>query len=131
MTSITNLLKTNLMLNRYLMIQAVLRMKSKDVYEEFFKRKRLFEFSNFSRDFKFYYNKNQMVAGKMKIVYRRILVNKFVGLKSKIFSMLSDDGKESNTAKGVNIATEFNGFRDTLFNKKTVKNEKENANCTK
>ena len=131
MTSITNLLKTNLMLNRYLMIQAVLRMKSKDVYEEFFKRKRLFEFSNFSRDFKFYYNKNQMVAGKMKIVYRRILVNKFVGLKSKIFSMLSDDGKESNTAKGVNIATEFNGFRDTLFNKKTVKNEKENTNCTK
>ena len=119
------------MLNRYLMIQAVLRMKSKDVYEEFFKRKRLFEFSNFLRDFKFYYNKNQMVAGKMKIVYRRILVNKFVGLKSKIFSMLSDDGKESNTAKGVNIATEFNGFRDTLFNKKTVKNEKENANCTK
>ena len=131
MTSITNLLKTNLMLNRYLMIQAVLRMKSKDVYEEFFKRKRLFEFSNFLRDFKFYYNKNQMVAGKMKIVYRRILVNKFVGLKSKIFSMLSDDGKESNTAKGVNIATEFNGFRDTLFNKKTVKNEKENTNCTK
>ena len=28
-------------------------------------------------------------------------------------SMLSDGGKESNTAKGVNIATEFNGFRDT------------------
>ena len=131
MTSITNLLKTNLMLNRYLMIQVVLRMKSEEVYEESFKRKRLFEFSNFSRDFKFYYNKNQMVAGKMKIVHRRIPVNKFVELKSKIFSMLSDDGKESNTAKGVNIATEFNGFRDTLFNKKTVKNEKENTNCTK
>ena len=24
------------------------------------------------------------------------------------------DGKESNTAKGVNIVTKFNGFRDTL-----------------
>ena len=35
--------------------------------------------------------------------------------------MLSDDGKESNTAKGVNIATEFNEFRDTVFNKKVLK----------
>ena len=26
--------------------------------------------------------------------------------------------KESNTAKGVNIATEFNEFKDMLFNKK-------------
>ena len=32
--------------------------------------------------------------------------------------MLSDDGKESNTAKGVNIVTEFNEFKDTLLNKK-------------
>ena len=31
--------------------------------------------------------------------------------------MLSNHGKESSTAKGVNIATEFNEFRDTLFNK--------------
>ena len=49
-----------------------------------------------------------MVVGKMKIIYRGIPINKFVGLKSKMHSMLSDDGKESNTAKGVNIATEFN-----------------------
>ena len=30
--------------------------------------------------------------------------------------MLSDDGKESNTAKGINTATEFNEFKDTSFN---------------
>ena len=35
-----------------------------------------------------------------------------------MYSMLSDDGKESNTAKVVNIASEFNEFRDTLFNTK-------------
>ena len=28
------------------------------------------------------------------------------------------DGKESNTAKGVNIATEFTEFKVVLFNKK-------------
>ena len=28
-------------------------------------------------------------------------------------SVLSDDGKESSTAEGVNIATKINEFRDT------------------
>ena len=31
--------------------------------------------------------------------------------------MFPDDGKESNIAKGVDIATEFNEFKGTLFNK--------------
>ena len=35
-----------------------------------------------------------------------------------MYLILSHDDKESNTAKGVNIVTEFNEFRDTLFNKK-------------
>ena len=40
-----------------------------------------------------------------------------------MYSMLSDDGKKSSTVKGVNIATEFNEFRENLFHKKVV-NEK-------
>ena len=46
------------------------------------------------------------------------IIGKFGGLKSKMYSMKNIDGKESNTAKGVNIATEFNEFKDTFFNKK-------------
>ena len=34
--------------------------------------------------------------------------------------MKNIEGRESNTAKGVNIATELNEFKDTLFNKKVV-----------
>ena len=83
--------------------------------------KHLFDFSNFSKDSKFYDSQNEMVAGKIKVVNKGISVNKFVGLKSKVHSILSDDGKESNTAKRVNIATEFNGIRDTLFNKKIIR----------
>ena len=44
--------------------------------------------------------------------------DEFVGWKSKMYSVINIAGKESNTAKGVNIATEFNEFKDTLFNKK-------------
>ena len=37
--------------------------------------------------------------------------------------MLSDDGKESNPAKEVKIATEFNEFKDILFNKKVIRHK--------
>ena len=96
-------------------------IKSDDVYEEFFERKHLLDFTNFSKDSKFYDSQNEMVVGKTKDEDKGILINRFVGLKSKMHSMLSDDGKESNTAKGVNIATRFNEFKDTLFNKKVIR----------
>ena len=35
--------------------------------------------------------------------------------------MKNIDGKESNTAKRVNITTEFNEFKDSLFNKKVLR----------
>ena len=34
-----------------------------------------------------------------------------------MYSIKKIDGSESNTAKGVNIATEFNEFKDVLFKK--------------
>ena len=40
-----------------------------------------------------------------------------------MYPSFSDDGEESNTAKGVNIATEFNEFSDMLFNKKVVRHK--------
>ena len=59
----------------------------------------------------------------MKVANKEISINKFVGLKSKFHSMLSDGGKECNTAKGVNIPIEFKKFRDTLLNKKMVRHK--------
>ena len=56
----------------------------------------------------------------MKEVFEGKATVGFVGLKSKIHSMKTIDSKECNTAKGVNIAAEFNEFRHTLFKKKIV-----------
>ena len=83
----------------------------------------MFDFSKFSKDSKFYDSQNEMVVGKIKVVNKGISINKFVGLKSAMYSMLSNDGKESNTVKGVNIATEFNEFRDALFNKNIIRHK--------
>ena len=51
------------------------------------------------------------------------IIDEFVGLKSKMYSIKSIDGKESNAAKGVNIATKFSEFKDTLFSKKIMRHK--------
>ena len=96
-------------------------IKSEDVYEEFFKHKHLFDFSNYPKDSSFFDLTNKKVIGKMKDESEVKIIDGFVELKSKMYSMVSDDGKESNTAKGVYIATEFNEFKDILFNKKVLR----------
>ena len=55
-----------------------------------------------SKDF---YDVNKKVIGKMKDESEGKIIGEFVGLKSKMYSMKNIDGKESNTAKGVNTAT--------------------------
>ena len=99
----------------------VYEIKSKNVFEEFFKWKDLFDFSNYSKDSEFFDDTNKKVIGKMKDEYGGVIIDEFVGLKSKMYSIKKIDGSESSTAKGVNIATEFNEFKDVLFNKKIIK----------
>ena len=61
------------------------------------------------------------VIGKMKDESERKIIDEFDGLKSKMYSMKTIDGKESNAPKGVNIATEFNESKHTLFNKEVLR----------
>ena len=98
-------------------------VKSGNVYDEFFKCKDLFDFSNYSKDSNIFDGTNKKVIDKMKVKFGGVIVNEFVGLKSKMYSMKKIDGKECNTAKGVNVATEFNKFKDVLFNKKIIRHK--------
>ena len=98
-------------------------IKSENVYEEFFKWKDLSDFSNYSKDSKFFDKTNKNVIGKMKNEFGGVIVNEFSGLKSKMYSMKKIDGKECNTAQGVSIATEFDKFKDVLFNEKNIRHK--------
>ena len=103
MISITILSKRILMLNYCLLTQTV--------------------FSNYSKDSKFFDETNKTVNGNMKDEFGGVIVIEFVGLKSKMYSMKKIDGKECNTAKGVSIATDFDKFKDVLFNEKIVRHK--------
>ena len=83
----------------------------------------MFNFSNYPKDSKFFNQANKKVIVKMKDESERKIIGEFVGLKSKMCSMKNIDGKESNTAKGVNTANEFNEFKDTLLNKKVLRHK--------
>ena len=97
------------------------KIKSENVYKEFYKWKDLFDFSNYYKDSRFYDDTNKKVIGKMEEEYGGVIIDEFIGLKAKMYSIKKIDGSESSTAKGVNIATEFNEFKDALFNKKIIK----------
>ena len=91
-------------------------IKSENIYEKFYKWKDLFDFSNYSKDSRFYDESNKKVIDKMKDEYGGVIIDEFIGLKAKMYSIKIIDGRESSTAKGVNIATEFNEVKDVLFN---------------
>ena len=95
-------------------------LKSEDVYEEYFKQKGLFDFSNCPKDSEFFDQANKKVIGEMKDESEGKIIDEFVGLKSKMYSMKNIDGKESNTAKGVNIASEFNEFQKHFVRQENI-----------
>ena len=66
---------------------------------------------------------NKNVIGKVKDKFGGVIVDEFVALKSKMYSLTKNDGKECNTAKRVSIAFEFNKFKDVLFNKTFIKHK--------
>ena len=97
--------------------------KSEDVYEEFFKHKHLFDFSNYLKDSKIFDETNKNVIGKIKDESEGKIMDAFVGLNSKICSIKKIDGNESNTTIGVNIATGFNEFKNTLLDRKIIRHK--------
>ena len=57
----------------------------------------------------------------MKDEFGGVIVDEFVGLKSKMYSIKKIAGKKCNAAKGVSNAIKFNKFKDVLFNKKIIR----------
>ena len=74
-------------------------IKSEDVHEEFLKYKHLFDFSNHPENSKFFDERNKKVIGKMKDESEGEIIDEFVGLELKMYSIKYDDGKESNKQK--------------------------------
>ena len=92
-----------------------------DIYEKNYSDKHLFDFSNYPKDLKFHDDTNIKVIGKMKDEMCGKVVSAFVGLKSKIYSLITIDDVEKTRAKGINTKLKHSEFVDVLDNKTIVR----------
>ena len=79
----------------------VYEIKTKDVSEDFYLDKDLFDFSDYPLNSKFFDPVNKKVIAKMKGEFKGVIIREFAGLKSKMYSLISVNNKEVTKAKGV------------------------------
>ena len=96
-------------------------LHEKNPYKKMYKYKELFDLSNFPVSSKYYCSDNKKVVGKMKDEYGGKSILKFVGLKSKMYSILDESNNEKSTKKGHNAFIEFQEIHDTLLKKKILR----------
>ena len=105
----------------------VYKIEIKDVSEDFYEDKNLFNFSDYPRDSKFFDSVNKKVIRKMKDEFKGKIISEFVGLKSTIYSLVDVDGGENKKAKRVdkNVVknTRHKEFVGVLFNKKMIRHK--------
>ena len=60
----------------------------------------MFDFSNYSKDSKFFHDTNKKVIGKIKDEYGGVIIDHWIKVKDVLNKKIN--GSESRTAKGVN-----------------------------
>ena len=95
-------------------------VETKDVYEDFWSDKHLFDFSGYDKGSKYWDDTNKKVVGKFKDETDGVPIVEFVGLRSKMYSFEKMGGESVNRAKGVKKCVVSNvishkDYRDTLL----------------
>ena len=96
-----------------------------NIYDDMYEDKERFDFSNYPVGDVYFNDENNLIPGKMKDEMGGDLILEFVGLRSKMYSILNYDGKNKKTAKGIikqvkNDQITHQDFRNSLFEKKQL-----------
>ena len=83
----------------------------------------MFDFSGYPKDSVYYESLNKKVLGKMKDELNGVKIVEFVGLKSKVYSLIADNDDVVNKAKGVNKKLRHEEYLSVLFDKKVVRHK--------
>ncbi|CAH3159070.1 unnamed protein product [Porites evermanni] len=78
-------------------------IKTRDVCKELWEDKQLFDNSDYPKDSPYFSAENKKVIGKFKDEAAGMPIREFIGLRSKMYSYVKDNGKNEKTAKGVKI----------------------------
>ena len=103
----------------------VYKIRDSNVYEHCFKDKELFDFIGYSKDSVYYDDSNKKMLGKMKDEFFGNKVYEFIGLKSKMYSLIACNDLKVKKAKGVNLLLRHTEYFDVLFGKKVIRHKME------
>ena len=92
-------------------------IKTKDIYADMLDNKELYDFSDYPTDHKCYSTSNKKKIGKFKDELKSVVMEEFVGLRPKCYSLLFNGEVEDNILKHTNL-TEKQTAKGT---KKSVK----------
>ncbi|PFX21556.1 Terminal uridylyltransferase 4 [Stylophora pistillata] len=101
------------------------QIEAEDVYKDFWKNRDMFDNSDYDESSQYFNKENKKVIGKMKDEAAGIPIVEFVGLRSKMYSYIKDNGKDSRTAKGIKKVVikkdiKHENYKDVLFNDKQM-----------
>ena len=103
----------------------VYEIKAEDLNNDFYEDKNLFDFSDYLLDSNIIDPGNKTFIGNVKDEFKGKIISEFVGLQSKMYSLLNANGKENKKSKCVNKIVVKNARHkksvDALFNKKLIR----------
>ena len=111
----------------------LLNIPTEDIYDDLKRLENYFDFSNYPKDYPLYSTQNKAVLGNFKDETTGVPIEKFIGLRSKCYSIKVRDGSKA-TAAGVTKALAkhitHERYRQTLINQedyfitqKTIRSE--------
>jgi len=94
--------------------------KGFDIFDFMKNNKQHFDLSDYPKDHALYCPDNKTVIGKFKNETSEKQIIEFIGLRPKLYSLKTDDGKEKKTCKGVKkyvVKNKINidDYRNTLY----------------
>ena len=95
-------------------------IQTEDVYKDMKQDQSLYDTSNYPKEHFLFSNINKKVIGKFKDETGGLPVTEWIGLRAKMYSLLTEDGKEKKTGKGIKRSVlkkniSHQDFKDCLF----------------
>ena len=96
---------------------------AEDLYQDMKEDQHLYDTSNYSKDHFLFSEVNKKVIGKFKDETGGLPIVEWIGLRAKMYSMMTDDGKEKKTGKGIKKSVlkkemRHQDFKDCLMEKR-------------
>ena len=99
----------------------IIEVMGKKIYDIMFENKKYFDFSNFSKDSKYYCADNKKIPGKMKDEYGGTFIYEFASTKPKSYTIIDENNSGKNVHKGHSSNFRSDQFKDVINNKKVIR----------